>query len=160
MEASVVIASILNFSVVAFVFIFFGRKPFANFMAARSEAMKRDIAEAEALAKAAKQDLDVWDNNWNQAKIHAEKDRKDSEASLLRFKEKTLAEAKHEAERIKKESELLSSGEVLKAKRGLQQEAIERSVELAELYLGEHLPAQEKHSLVTEFVELVGHGTR
>ena len=54
----------------------------------------------------------------------------------------------------------MSVGETVKAKKALQREAIERSVELAELYLGEHLPAQDKHKLVSEFVELVGHGTR
>jgi F-type H+-transporting ATPase subunit b len=160
MEANVVIASILNFSVVVFIFVFFGRKPFASFMAARSEGVKNLISEAEQMAKNAHEELSTWENNWNQAQAHALQDKKDSEASLIRFREKTLTEAKHEAERIKKEAELLSSGEILKAKQGLHKEAIERSVELAELYLGEHLPAQEKHKLVTEFVDLVGHGTR
>lgn len=160
MEANVVIASILNFSVVVFVFVFFGRKPFANFMAARSEAMKKNIDDAEAAVKIAREDLAKWETNWKQAQAHAQKDRLDSEASLQRFKEKTISDAKHESDRIKKETDLLSSGELVKAKKSLQREAIEQSVELAELYLGEHLPAQEKHSLVAEFVNLVGHGTR
>ena len=160
MDTNVIIASILNFSVVVFIFVFFGRKPFATMMAARSESMKKAIDEAESLVKAAREELSTWETNWSQAKAHVEKDRKDSESSLERFKEKTLAVAKHEADRIRKESELLSSGEVLKAKKGLQKEAIERSVELAELYLGEHLPAQDKHSLVSEFLNLVSHGTR
>ncbi|MBM4304293.1 MAG: ATP synthase F0 subunit B [Deltaproteobacteria bacterium] len=160
METSVVIASVLNFSVMVGVFGFFGRKPFASFLVSRSEAVKKAIDEAEKLVQEARQELLTWESNWRQAHSHAEQDRNNGVASLKRFKDKILFEATHEAERIKKEAELLSSGEILKAKKGLQTEAIERSVELAELYLGEHLPAQEKHKLVTEFVGLVGHGTR
>ncbi|MFM8316396.1 MAG: hypothetical protein ACKOA8_19120 [Deltaproteobacteria bacterium] len=160
METNVIIASVLNFSVVVFIFVFFGRKPFAKFLVSRSETMKSSIQEAEKLVGEARQELSVWEKNWNEANAHAKQNQIDSENSLKRFKEKTLAEAKHEAERIKKEAELMSSGEVVKAKRALQHEAIERSVELAELYLGEHLPSQDKHKLVTEFVELVGHGAR
>lgn len=160
METNVIIASILNFSVVVFIFVFFGRKPFAKFLVSRSETMRSSIQEAEKLVGEARQELSVWEKNWSDANAHAKQNQIDSENSLKRFKEKTLAEAKHEAERIKKEAELMSSGEVVKAKRALQHEAIERSVELAELYLGEHLPSQDKHKLVTEFVELVGHGAR
>jgi F-type H+-transporting ATPase subunit b len=160
METSVVIASILNFSVVVFIFVFFGRKPFANFLASRSESIRKSIDEAEKLVQEARQELATWETNWKDAQSHAEQDKNDSATSLKRFKDKTLFDAAYEAERIKKEAELLSSGEILKAKKGLQTEAIERSVELAELYLSEHLPAQEKHKLVTEFVDLVGHGTR
>jgi F-type H+-transporting ATPase subunit b len=160
METNVIIASVLNFSVVVFIFVFFGRKPFAKFLVARSEAMQNSIAEAEKHSAEAKAELVKWESNWSQAQSHAHQNQIDCENSLKRFTEKTLAEAKHEAERIKKEAELMISGEVLKAKRGIQREVIERSVELAELYLGEHLPTQDKHKLVTEFVELVGHGTK
>jgi len=160
METNIIIASVLNFSLVVFVFVFFGRKPFAKFLVSRSETLKSEIEEAEKLASEARKDLVTWENNWNQASAHAQKNQQDCENSLKRFKEKTLANAKHEAERIKKEAELLSSGETVKARKLLEREAIERSVELAELYLGEHLPAQDKHKLVTEFVDLVGHGAR
>ena len=94
------------------------------------------------------------------AQTHAKQNHIDAVESLKKFKEKAILEAKQESERIKKEAELMSVGETVKAKKALQREAIERSVELAELYLGEHLPAQDKHKLVSEFVELVGHGTR
>ncbi len=160
METNVIIASILNFSVVIFVLVFFGRKPFAKFLVTRSESLKNEIEEAEKIATEAHKELATWEANWSQAKIHAQQNQLDSENSLIRFKEKTLAEAKHEAERIKKEAELMSSGETTKAKKGIEREVIGRSVELADLYLGEHLSVQDKHKLVTEFVELVGHGAR
>ena len=160
MDTNVIIDSILNFSIVVFIFVFFGRKPFAKFLVTRSETMKNSIDEAEKSVTEARKELATWEKNWVEAQSHAHQNKLDSENSLERFKAKTLADAKHEAERIKKEAELLSAGEVSKAKKGLQQEAIERSVELAELYLGEHMPAQDKHKLVAEFVELVGHGAR
>jgi len=160
METNVIIASVLNFSVVVFIFVFFGRKPFAKFLVSRSESLKTEIEEAEKLAVEARAELSTWENNWNQATTHAQKNQEDCESSLRRFKEKTITQAKHEAERIKKEAELMSLGETVKARKLLEREAIERSVELAELYLGEHLPAQDKHKLVTEFVDLVSHGAR
>lgn len=160
METNVIIASILNFSVVVFVFVFFGRKPFAKFLVTRSETLKNEIQEAEKLVSEARKELATWESNWSQANAHAQQNQQDSENSLKRFKEKTITSAKHEAERIKKETELMSAGETVKARKNLEREAIERSVELAELYLGEHLPAQDKHKLVTEFVDLVGHGAR
>lgn len=160
MEQDVIIASVLNFSVVVFVFVFFGRKPFGNFLMTRSQSLKTEIEEAEKVVSEARAELATWENNWSQATAHAQKNQQDSENSLKRFKEKTIAQANHEAERIKKEAELMSSGESVKARRTLEREAIESSVELAELYLGEHLPVQDKHKLVTEFVELVNNGAR
>lgn len=160
MDMNVVIASVLNFSIVLFIFIFFGRKPFAKFLLTRSEALKTSIDQSEKSVEQARKELLVWEQNWSEAQGHAKQNHIDCENSMKRLREKTLADAKHEAERISKEAELMSSGEILKAKRELQKDAIKRSVELAELYLGEHLSGQDKHKLVTEFVELVGHGTR
>lgn len=160
MDTNVIIASVLNFAVVVFVFVFFGRKPFAQFLVNRSESFKLALKEAEKMVLEARADFSTWEVNWSEAQAHARQNKIDSENSLKKFQEKTLTEAKHESERIKKDAELMSSGELLKAKKGIEREVVERSVELAELYLGEHLPAQDKHKLVTEFVDLVGHGAR
>ncbi|NQW44281.1 MAG: ATP synthase F0 subunit B [Deltaproteobacteria bacterium] len=160
METSTVIASLLNFSVVLFVLVYFSRKPFGQFLLARSESVKKQIGEAEKLSLEANAALAKWESHWNLAQTHAKQNHIDAVESLKKFKEKAILEAKQESDRMKKEADLMSVGETVKAKKALQREAIERSVELAELYLGEHLPAQDKHKLVSEFVELVGHGTR
>ena len=160
METSTIIASILNFAVVVFVLTYFGRKPFAQFLISRSESLKSSIGEAEKFAKEAQVELSKWEANWKSAESHAKKNEMDAKESLKKFQERTLADARHEAERIKKDAALMGDSETSKAKRALQTEVARHSVELAQLHLGEHLAAAEKHKMVSEFVELVGHGAR
>ena len=106
MLSSALIASVLNFSVVVFILVYFGRKPFAQFLVSRSETLKTTMAEAQKLAVEANAELLKWEQNWKATAKHASENRTAAQDSLKRFKEKTLIDAEAEADRIKKESEL------------------------------------------------------
>ena len=58
--SGVVLASIFNFGVVAFILYYFGKKPFLNFLATRSETVGAQIVEATQLSESAAIELKKW----------------------------------------------------------------------------------------------------
>jgi len=157
MEA--ILAPILNFLVVVFIFWFFGRKPFGAFLVSRSQGVENSILDAEAASKTAGADLAQWKNSWSSSEAHAKQQLDEAKVAMTKLSESSKRFAATESERIKKEATLVSQSEVIKARVSLQREVAEKSVKLAEAYLSGHLAEKDQNNLVTEYVEIVGNGT-
>src|SRR5687767_5646409 len=107
MDNSDIIAPIVNFAAVVGILVYAGRKPMASFLAQRSESIKAQIQESEAQAAEARKMLAEWQANRNAADAHAKAAVEDATTTLKKFKERTIASAHAEAERIKKEAEMM-----------------------------------------------------
>lgn len=149
----------MNFSAVVFILGFFGRKPFAAFLQARSENISKEMKEAETLYAETQSLLTKSQQDHSTRESHAKKSFDETKAMFSRLHEKTVSAAKAEAERIQKEAKMMGSNEVQKAKEALQREVAEKSLEMAEEFLGKSLDPKDKHKLVAEYVELVRNGT-
>lgn len=151
-------APIVNFVTVLAVFFIFGRKPIGAMFVSRSETVKKEMDEAEKAFLEASKAFRQWDTSRQEKEAHAVKELEDTKASVVRQKERTVASAKTEAERIKKEAQMMGTNEVAQAKESLQRELAEKSIGLAEEFLGKQLDGKEKEKLIIEYVGLVGSG--
>lgn len=157
-DNSIYYAAIVNFLAVVGILVYFGRKPFNDFLKARSEGIRVGMAEAEALSKDSFALRDKWRASWSGKDAYINQQHEEAKVALKNQRERELATAKVEAERIEKDSELMGAGEVAKAKRKLQDEIIHSSIGGAQKYFGEGLSAKDREKLVSEYVDLVNHG--
>lgn len=149
---------IVNFTVMVAALGFFARKPLKVFLEARSQDTKKLLDEAEKESKEIISRLQQATENVAHQKEHATKLKEDAKAMLARHRERILETAKKESARIVKDGELLGQGELQKKKEALEKEISEKSLHLAEKYLGDQLEAKDKEKLVSEYIGLVGHG--
>ena len=150
------IAPIVNFTVVAFIVFWFGRKPVLEFLANRSNQVAVAIAEGEKLSAEAEKSLTEWETNWKSLEAHAARANEDAKSAMKRFRENTLAAANGEAERIQKDAKLVAQGEALKAKQQLGRELVEKSMRMATQYLKSHVEDTDRKRLASEYVDQVG----
>lgn len=158
MAASGALPQIVNFTVMVGFLAFFGRKPFKTYLAARSEDIKKLIDEAEKESKEVTAVFTTAKENLAHQTEHAKKLREDTQAMLVRHKEKTLLAAQKESARIIKDGELLGQGEFLKKKEALLKEIGEKSISLAEKYLSNQLEPKDKEKLIGEYISMVENG--
>jgi F-type H+-transporting ATPase subunit b len=154
-----IVAPLVNFAVVVFILVKFGRQPLRDFLAARSKQIADAMREAEKESTEAKHQLAEAEKNWRASQANAQRFVEDAKSSIIRFREHALAAAKQEAERVRKEASLVETTERLRARRSLQQEVARKSVAMAGQYLQTHLGEKERHKLVTDYVEIVQNGT-
>ncbi len=149
---------LFNFACVLGILVYFGRKPFAAFLADRSLRVERAVADAAA----AKEKADVDLAKWTAAALQESKLRSTGEeaakAAMERYREKTLSSARQEAERIVGDGGRLAQFEQDAARRRLRSELASRSLELSAEYFRESLDDKERHQLVADFTESFGHG--
>jgi len=155
---ALVLASIFNFALVLFIFWYFGRRPIASFLLDRSEIVATALKDAEEQSKSAGALLELWTKNWRASESHAKQQFEEAKAAVVRIRESTLASAHAEAERVRRETELVGKTEVSRIKKHLRQELVERSVRMARAYLEGNLTEKDKHKLVAEYVERVSDG--
>ncbi len=154
-----ILAPIFNFLVVVFILWYFGRGPIGEFLVTRSKTVESAIGDAEAASRSASAELVEWKKSWESSEAHVKAQLDEAKVAMERLRETTLKAAKVEADRIRKESELVGKSEVMKAKESLRREVAEKSVKLAEAYLAGHLGDKDQQKLVSEYVEIVGNGS-
>lgn len=149
---------LFNFVCVVAILVYFGRKPFAAFFRDRSERVAKAVADAASAKANADQEL----KRWTTAALEESKIRTTGEtaaqAAIERFREKTLAAARQESERIVGDGGRLATFEQEAARRRLRSELATRSLELSAEYFRDSLDAKERHKLVADCVESFGNG--
>lgn len=155
-----ILAPLVNFGVVVFVLVYFGRKPFVDFFAARSVSVSSEMKEAEASSKESLAEFAKWKKSSSEKEQHVKQMEDDAKATIAKLKERTLEHASLEAARIKRDAELMAKSESLKASEQLQREVVAGSLEVAEKYLSQSLPPKDKAKLLEQYVELVQNGSR
>lgn len=149
---------IFNFFCVVAILVYFGRKPFAAFFVSRSERVAKAVTDAAAAKTAADAEL----ARWTKAALEESKIRTEGEtaakAAMDRYREKTLAAARQEAERVVGDGGRLAQFEQEAARRRLRSELAAKSLELSAEYFRDSLDSKEQRKLVADFVESVAHG--
>lgn len=155
---SIYLPTLFNFAALVVILFFALRKPAKNFLIGRSENIAKSINEAEHLATDASAELSKWENNIKASEAYSVKSMEEAKAQIQRLRETTLARARTEATRIQKEGELVGQSERTRAKAILESEIVEKSLYFAKQYLATHVREEDRHKLVSEFVETVGNG--
>jgi len=146
----------LNFGILVFVLVRFAGKPIRDFMYQRSQAIRRQLAEARAELDAAQAEL---------ASLRTRMERMSHEAAGLLASAQEQAEAEgtrlcaraeETAERIRQEAQRVAAVEVERARRVLREEAVTLATSMAAELLREQLSDADDARLVDEFIDRAG----
>jgi len=144
---------VVNFSILMFILIFFGKKPLGDFFKGRTALIEKSIkeaAEAKALAEKTLAEVKSRLSNTDAeiAKI-VEAARKSGEKE----KEAIIAEGEHMKEKILEQAKANIDFELQKAKESIKSEASLLALELAEKQLKEKLGQSEQETLIDDYIK-------
>jgi F-type H+-transporting ATPase subunit b len=132
------------------------RKPIQTFFGERRNAIRKELDDAAALEKGARERYAQWqrklvDLERELAEIRAgAQERAEAERASL------LADARAAAERIRADATNAVEHELRRARAHLREEASQLAIELASGILREKVTAQDRERLIDEFIERVG----
>jgi F-type H+-transporting ATPase subunit b len=145
----------INFGLLLALIVWKARKPIQTFFSDRRTAIRKDLDEAAALERRAREGYAQWqrrlvDLDRELAEIRATaQQRAESERASL------LADARAAAERIRADAATAVDHELRRARAGLREEASQLAIELAAGILREKVTAQDRERLIDEFIERV-----
>ncbi len=149
-------AMLVNFALLVSALILFGKKPITAMLAARHQAIKDGLEEAQSLRRRAEERyrefgarLEAFQTEIDQ--LVAEY-RKAGEAERARI----VAEAQEKAARMRREAEFLVSQEGKQVKIDLHREAAENAVRAAEERLREAVTPADQERLAREYLTSMG----
>jgi F-type H+-transporting ATPase subunit b len=146
----------LSFGVTLGLLVYFVRKPIRQGLAGRREGIEKTLREAEAAKAEAEAKFAEYDRKLSKAAVEIE----EIQISLRREgeleRERTLANAREMAEKIKKEAEKSAANEIAKARAELRQEAARIAIAMAEDLLKKNFTSDDQNRLVSEYLQKVG----
>ncbi len=146
----------LNFAIMAGILIYFVTKPVKNALKGRSETIANDLEEAQKAREEAEAKFAEYDEKLNKAEAEIEQIAADLKKEGENERDKIIAAAKEQAEKIKQEAEKSAAFEVARARAELQQEAARLAVEIAEDLLKKNVNDKDQSNMVDEYMQKVG----
>jgi F-type H+-transporting ATPase subunit b len=145
----------INFGLLLALLLWKARKPIQNFFSDRRSAIRKDLDDAAALERRARESYAQWqrrlvDLDRELGEIRATtQERAEAERASL------LADARAAAERIRADAATAVEHELRRARAGLREEASQLAIELAAGILREKVTPQDRDRLIDEFIERV-----
>jgi F-type H+-transporting ATPase subunit b len=125
------LASLLNFGVLVFLVVRFGRKPLAAALTRRKETITHEINEAQRLRTAAEERLKMYEAKLEKISEELERVRREFREQGERDKQRIVAEAKERRERMEKETEIVLGQEAKQMRHDLLAEVVKEASRLA-----------------------------
>lgn len=143
----------VNLGIYIWILVKFGGPKINSYLKNRKETIEEDMTEAARLREEAESRLDEV-----QAKIDKfDKERETILAEYRRIgeseKERIIAEAEAQATRIRKEAKLSAETEMVRAQQQIEQQVLEKALELAEKALEERVKPANHNALVDDTVK-------
>jgi F-type H+-transporting ATPase subunit b len=149
--------AILNFVLLFWLVVRFGRKPFSEYLQQRHSSVRKDLEDAAALHRQARQQLDEMDDKLRglEREIAEIKAAVAADAQLER--DRIIKAAEAEAGRIIAQADETLSKELLRARRRLEAEAVDAAMKAAEKLLKQKVNDADRQRLAEDyFAELGG----
>jgi len=146
----------LNFAVTLGILIYFVSKPLKNGLKGRTEGIAKQLEEAQQIRSAAEAKFAEYDEKLNKAEAEIDLIAAELKKEGELEREKTIANAKEQAEKIKKDAEKSAAFEIARARAELQQEAAHLAVQLTEGLLKQHVNEKDQGNMVDEYMKKVG----
>jgi len=145
----------INFVLLLAVLVYFARKPIQTFFADRRTAIRKDLDEAAALERRARENYAQWQRRLVDLERELAKIRTSAQERAEAERASLLADARAAAERIRADAANAVEHELRRARAGLREEASQLAIELAAGILREKVTAQDRDRLIDEFIERV-----
>jgi F-type H+-transporting ATPase subunit b len=121
--------------------IYFARKPMQKMLAERKAQVTSELEEARRLHEEARQMLANYESRLSGLEVEKAAILKEYKDLGQAEKERIVAEAKRQAEKITKDAEMTVQGEIQRARHALEAEVVQLATDLAEEKLRQRLDA-------------------
>jgi F-type H+-transporting ATPase subunit b len=159
-EPAPYLASLLNFGLLVFIVIKFGRKPLRDALVKRKETIVRELEDAKRLREAAEKRLAEYEAKLGKIHEDLERVRRDFREQGELDKQRIVAEAKERRERMKRDAEVLLSQEVKQMRQELVVEVVQKATKLATELLGKEMTLGDHDRFAEMFLNELRTGGR
>lgn len=144
--------ALVNFSIFAFLLVYFLKRPIAAFLEKRSDRIAVQLDEAARLNQEAKAKLAEYEH-----RIQAFDEERESLFQNVRKeadadRQQILVDAKRQAERIRKDAQVAIAFEIKRAKQELRERIVDEAVTLARRMLSERLDKATQDRLIDDYM--------
>jgi len=150
------LAQVFNFAILAFLIVYFGKKPIMNGLAERKKSIMGDVEAAEALRADAEKRLKTYERQFSNISDHRAELEDEYRAQSQNEQKRILAEADEKRARMIKDAELRVEQELRQAQGELLREAIDQAVVAAEELLKKKIGPQDLDRLADDYLTGLG----
>jgi F-type H+-transporting ATPase subunit b len=154
------LASLLNFGLLVFIVVKFGRKPLRDALVKRKETIVRELEDAKRLREAAEKRLAEYEAKLGKIHEDLERVRRDFREQGELDKQRIVAEAKERRDRMKRDAEVLLSQEVKQMRQELVVEVVQKATKLATELLGKEMTLGDHDRFAEMFLNELRTGGR
>jgi F-type H+-transporting ATPase subunit b len=144
---------VVNFSILMFILVFFGRKPMSEYFKGRTEMIERSIREANEAKELAQKTLKEVQDRLKNTESEIEQIIESARRSGEKEKEFIIAEGEKLKEKIIEQAKANIDFELQKAKDTIKTEASLLALELAEKQIKEKLGQKEQEALIGDYIK-------
>ena len=145
----------INFGLLFALLFWKARKPIQTFFSERRSAIRKDLDEAAALERRARESYAQWQRRLVDLERELAEIRTSASERAEAERASLLADARAAAERIRADAANAVEHELRRARAGLREEASQLAIELASGILREKVTAQDRDRLIDEFIERI-----
>lgn len=145
--------SMFNFAIFFGVLVWFAGPKVQAYFASRASSLKSDIDEAKRLRAEAQAKLDEFSERLEQLDDEREALMNDYHQQGEREKDRLVADAKRQVEKMQADAEVLIHQEVRKAVAKIERQAVDLAVDMAKASIESKLDAKVQNNLVDAYVD-------
>jgi F-type H+-transporting ATPase subunit b len=149
------LASVLNFSLLAFILYRFGKKPVAEGLVKRKQTIMREIDEATELLDAARKRLADYKGKLEHLEETLEELKTEHAVQAELEKKHLLAELEERRARMRRDAEFRIEQELKAARAELLQDAVRGAVAAAERILQEQANTQDRDRIAEDYLQSI-----
>lgn len=144
--------SMLNFVIFLGILIWFAGPKVQEFFHQRREVLLADLNEAKRLREEAQEKLDEYSGKLDELDAEREKLRNEYHEAGQREKDRLVAEATKQVEKMRADAEMIIQQETRKAISALERQAVQLAVDMAEEAMKAKLNPLTHNALVDQYV--------
>jgi F-type H+-transporting ATPase subunit b len=144
---------VVNFGILAFILVHFGRKPVREFFKKRTEMIEESLKESREAKELARKSLDEVQERLKNTDTEIEKMLEAARKSGEKEKEAIIAEGVKIKERILEQAKSSIEFELQRAKEKIKSDAALLALEMAEKQIKEQLGQKEQKGLIDDYIK-------
>ncbi|MBI4653512.1 MAG: F0F1 ATP synthase subunit B [Nitrospirae bacterium] len=150
---------VVNFAILVFILVKFGRKPISEFLRKRTELIEKSLKEAEEAKELAKKALGEVQERLRAVDEEINKILESARKAGEREREALIAQGKSLKNKILEQTKANIDYELQKAKKAIKSEAALMAIEIAERQIKEKLNEKEQVRLIEEYIKKFANGS-
>jgi F-type H+-transporting ATPase subunit b len=144
---------VINFAILAFILVYFGRKPVKEYFKKRTELIEQSLKEAKEAKELARKTLDEVRARLSNTDRETEQILEAARKSGEKEKSEIIAEGERLKEKIIEQAKANIEFELQRAKEKIKSDAALLALEMAEKQIKEKLGKEEQEALVDDYIK-------